>query len=396
MRVALVTPLDARSTGVADYSLDLLPHLARAMGGDVVVFAPEADRSRAGGGDGWTRRPITELPRLAPQLDLLIYQMGNSPAHDFMAPYLLEYPGLVALHDLSLHDFYVRQAKLADRLAIYMRAFGFGYGVQGTRLARCYLRQPTQVGYPEYLLSEWLAVRSPGVVVHSHHAAALLTERCPAARIWSVPMPMPLPDRISSTDARAQLGLASDIYLIVVFGVLNLSKNPIAVLEALQRLRAAHVPACVAFVGLENTSFRLAPAVERRGLQTDVIRLGFVDDLATVHLWLSAADVAVSLRSIYWGETPASALRVLAGGLPLLINDVGAFAELPDSSCVKIAPDHPNVGEAVCAVLEDLYRDPDRRRAMGVAARDYIGRKHRPDQVAARYARVAEAILNDW
>jgi glycosyltransferase involved in cell wall biosynthesis len=396
MRVALVTPLNARSTGVADYSLDLLPHLARAVGSDVVVLTQDTDRPQPGCGDGWMCRPITELPRLASQLDLIVYQMGNSPAHDFIAPYLLEYPGLVVLHDLSLHDFYVRQATLAGRLAVYMRAFGFGYGVQGTRLARRYLREPMQVGYPEYLLSEWLAVRSPGVIVHSHHAAALLTERCPAARIWFVPMPVPLPDQIASTDARAQLGLAADTYLIVLFGVLNLSKNPIAVLEALKHLRAAHVPARVAFIGLENTSFRLSPEVERRGLQADVIQLGYVDDLATVHLWLSAADVAVGLRSIYWGETPASALRVLAGGLPLLINDVGAFAELPDSSCVKIAPDTPDTGEALYAVLEDLYREPDRRQAMGVAARDYIGRKHSPVQVATCYVRIAEAILNGW
>jgi len=396
MRVALVTPLDVRSTGVADYSLDLLPHLAPAMGGDVVVFTQDAGHSQPGCGDGWICRSVMELPRLAPQLDLIVYQMGNSPAHDFMAPYLLEYPGLVVLHDLSLHDFYVRQATLAGHLAAYMRAFGFGYGVQGTRLARHYLQEPMQVSYPEYLLSEWLAVRSPGVVVHSHHAAALLTVRCPAARIWSVPMPMPLPDQVASADARAQLGLAADVYLIVVFGALNLSKNPIAVLKALKRLRAAHVPARVAFIGLENTSFRLASEVERRGLQADVIQLGFVDDLATVHLWLSAADVAVGLRSIYWGETPASALRVLAGGLPLLVNDVGAFAELPDSSCVKITPDTPDTEEALYAVLEDLFREPNRRQAMGVAARDYIGRKHGPGQVAACYVRIAEAILNGW
>jgi len=410
MRVAVVTPLDVRTTGVADYSLDLLPHLARAVGADeapsdaaipmarhpseVVVLTQDAERSQPECGDGWTCRQVAELPRLAPELDLIIYQMGNSPAHDFMAPYLHAYPGLVVLHDLSLHDFYVRQATLAGRPAAYLRAFGFGYGLQGTRLARRYLRQPMQIGYPEYLLSEWLAARSPGVIVHSHHAAALLGGRCPAARIEVVPMPMPLPDRVESADARAQLGLAADAYVIVVFGVLNLSKSPIAVLDALSLLLAADIPAQVVFIGQENSAFRLMPEVERRELQADVIQLGFVDDLAMVHLWLSAADVAIGLRSLYWGETPASALRVLAIGLPLIVNDVGAFAELPDSACVKISPDVPDAAEALYLVLEELYREPNRRRAMGVAARDYIGRKHDPGQVADHYVRIAEAILN--
>jgi glycosyltransferase involved in cell wall biosynthesis len=395
MRVAVVTPLDARTTGVADYSLDLLPHLARAAGSEVVVLTQDAEHSQPECGGGWTCRPIAELPRLVPELDLIIYQMGNSPAHDFMAPYLHAYPGLVVLHDLSLHDFYVRQATLAGRPAAYLRAFGFGYGLQGTRLARRYLRQPMQIGYPEYLLSEWLAARSPGVIVHSHHAASLLGERCPAARIWVVPMPVPLPSQVTAVKARVQLGLAADKYLIVVFGVLNLSKSPLAVLDALSLLLAADIPAQVVFIGQENSAFRLMPEVERRELQADVIQLGFVDDLAMVHLWLSAADVAIGLRTLYWGESPSSALRILASGVPLVINDIGAFAEMPDSACIKIAPGIPDVAEALYVALQNLYRQQDRRRAMGVDARDYVARKHDPGQVAACYVSAIEAILSD-
>jgi len=393
MHVAVVTPLDARSTGVADYALDLLPHLAHAAGSEVMVFSQDMDRLQSEQ-CGWTCLSATELPRIAPELDLIIYQMGNSPAHDFMAPFLHEYPGLVVLHDLSLHDFYARQAIQASRPAVYMRAFGFGYGTQGTRLARCYLRQPMPIGYPEYLLSEWLATRSPGVIVHSHHAAVVLGERCPAARMWVVPMPIPLPGKIASAEARAQLGLSTDVYVIVVFGVLNLSKNPGAVLDALSRLCAARVPAQIVFIGMESSSFRLMPEVEKRGLQANVIQLGFVNDPATVHSWLSAADVAVALRSLYWGETSASALRILASGIPLIVNDTGAFAELPNSACVKLAPGLPDTGEALYLVLESLYRELDRRWAMGIAARDYINQKHDPAQVAICYIRIAEAILN--
>lgn len=388
MRLALVTPLDPRSSGVAEYSLDLSPHLARAAGGSICVFSEDDAPPIAG--DGWRRRPVSELPQLAAGLDLIIYQMGNSPAHDFMAPYLFAHPGLVVLHDLSLHEFYARQAR-AGRREPYLRAFGFGYGEEGTRRARSQLRQPAFVGYPDVLLSEWLAARSLGVVVHSRHAAGVLSARCPAARISIVPMPVPAPEPVPRAEARRQLDLPDETYLLAIFGVLNFSKNPLAVLDALARLRADGLPAQAVFIGQENSSFQLWPEVERRGLQADVIHLGFVADAQRARLWLSAADVAIGLRSLYWGETPSSALRALALGAPMIVNAVGAFDELPDAACIKLPPGAP--AAALYAASLDLYRQPDRRRAMSLAARSYVMREHDPDRVARVYLRVVEEIL---
>jgi glycosyltransferase involved in cell wall biosynthesis len=390
MRLAVVTPLDAQSTGVADYSRDLLPHLAGAARNEIQVYSEgetaDLDRTK-----GWLCRPIGDLAATERELDLIIYQMGNSPAHDFMAPLLFRYPGLVVLHDLSLHDFFARQVR-TGHLAAYMRAFGFGYSVEGTALARRYLRSPLPVNYPQYLVSEWLAARSLGVIVHSRHAASMLTERCPLARLWTVPMPVPLPASIAPEEARRQLGIASDAYVIVVFGMLNLSKHPVEILAALHRLRVEGVPAQAVFIGRENSTFRLAPEVDRRGLAGDVTHLGFADP-ATARLWMFAADVAVGLRRLYFGETSASTLRVLATGTPMIVSDVGAFAELPDSACVKLSFNAFDVEQALYAALAQLYRDPVRRQAMGQAARDYVAGEHDPDSVASRYVQVVEAIV---
>jgi glycosyltransferase involved in cell wall biosynthesis len=391
MRLAMVTPLDPHATGVADYSLDLLPYLARVAHTELYVFsdATSDDLNRAG--DGWTCQAIDDLGKVAAEFDLIIYQMGNSPAHDFMAPYLFRYPGLVVLHDLSLHDFYARQA-WAGHTETYVRALGFGYGVEGTALARRYLRDPLPVGYPRYLVSEWLAVRSLGVIVHSQHAAALLGARCPAARIAVAPMPMPAPQRLCLDEARQQLGLPPGAYVILVFGVLNESKNPLAVLDALKSLLAEGVRASMVFMGLENSSFRLAQEVERRGLSASVMQLGFVADPALVRQWQAAADVAVGLRSLYWGETPSSALRVLAAGTPMIVNNVGAFGELPDVACVKLpAQSHDMAGELYHALL-DLWWQPDRRRAMREAARAYIEQVHAPARTADTYGALLDAI----
>ena len=94
--------------------------------------------------------------------------MGNSPAHDFMAEAVWHYPGLVVLHDLSLHYFFSRQP-----IGRYLRAFGYSASLAGTALARRFLREFVPVDYPEYLVCEWLVDRSPGVIVHSRHGLDL-------------------------------------------------------------------------------------------------------------------------------------------------------------------------------------------------------------------------------
>ena len=79
-------------------------------------------------------------------------------------------------------------------------------------------------------------------------------------------MPIPLPPLLSSLELRERLGLAVDTYLLGVFGVLNHSKNPVAILDAVQRLITDEVPVQIVFIGQENDTFHLMAEVEQRGL----------------------------------------------------------------------------------------------------------------------------------
>lgn len=386
MRLAVVTPLNAAHTGVADYSRDLLPHLAEAAGRPVTVYVDRAEVDQSG--PGWAARPIADLPSTTSQFDLIIYQMGNSPAHDFMAEAVWHYPGLLVLHDISLHYFFARQSR-----SRYLQAMGYAYGLAGTTLGRQFLRGSAAVDYPAYLVSEVLVDRSPGVIVHSRHALDLLSARCPAARLAYVPMPIPLPPARAYAAARAQLGVRTDEFLIGVFGVLNDSKQPRAILAAMRQLIDAGVPIKAVFIGRENDAFHLAAEAPRLGLSDHIRALGFVEDLSVINRWLAACDVAINLRSPYWGETSASTLRILAAGVPAIVNAVGAFAELPDTVCLKLPPAGPQLIDDLTRALTQLYEQAERRAAMCVAARQYITTDHDPRRVAARYLEVAQSVL---
>jgi Dolichyl-phosphate-mannose-protein mannosyltransferase len=89
------------------------------------------------------------------------------------------------------------------------------------------------------------------------------------------------------------------------------------------------------------------------------------------------------------GETSGAAIRALSLGKPVVVSDVGWFAELPDAVAVKV----PVGGDAEVHELTAALRrlsDPGLASAMGEAARRLAEREHDVDRVAAEYAAVLE------
>jgi glycosyltransferase involved in cell wall biosynthesis len=123
-------------------------------------------------------------------------------------------------------------------------------------------------------------------------------------------------------------------------------------------------------------------------------------------LWslMAACDVCVSLRSPTMGETSGSVIRQLSLGKPVVVSDVGWFAELPDAVALRV-PVGAGETEALHAALELLAREPAAREAMGAAALDLVRREHGLDRVADLYVAaleqaaggdaVADAVLGD-
>ena len=79
-------------------------------------------------------------------------------------------------------------------------------------------------------------------------------------------------------------------------------------------------------------------------------------------LWslMAACDVCVNLRSPTMGETSGSVIRQLSLGKPVIVSDVGWFAELSDAVALKVPVD-ADEADSLYAALELLARD-DRAR----------------------------------
>jgi hypothetical protein len=82
-------------------------------------------------------------------------------------------------------------------------------------------------------------------------------------------------------------------------------------------------------------------------------------------------------------------VRALSLGKPVVVSDLGWFAELPDDVAFK-APVDPLEVERLSAGLELLLGRTDAREAMGAAARAYAAREHALEHVADLYAAALE------
>ena len=107
LRLAMFSPLPPIVSGIGDYVVDLLPLLPEKWTVDGFVAdaaSLETAASLVGPGNRLGSVEVfmdVEFARRHDRepYDLVVYQVGNSTHHAYMLQYVLEYPGLLVLHD---------------------------------------------------------------------------------------------------------------------------------------------------------------------------------------------------------------------------------------------------------------------------------------------------------
>ena len=388
LRLAYFSPLPPARSGIADYSQELLPHLAEVA--DVTVFIEDPSET------SWLAPPPLRLLPIASyagkrwEYDITLYQMGNSFYHAAIYKTALRYPGIVVLHEHGLHHFVTSQTLDPGRPAAYAREMGYALGAEGLQTARevgMRLRPPPFFETP---LTDRLLDRSLGVMVHSRSAQEELLRRTPTLRVAAVPAPV---ISYSSTGRRAELGLPGDALLFATFGLVTPEKQIGRALRAFAHLRANVPNAFYLVVGdCEPAGIDLPALVRELALEESVLHAGYAADLDVFVDLIAAADVVINLRLPTQGEASATALRALAAGRPLVVFAHGWYAELPDDVCIKV---QPGDDDALLIALTELADQPRLRDELGRRAAAYAAQAHSPDKTAAAYIEFVEGVLRD-
>jgi glycosyltransferase involved in cell wall biosynthesis len=221
-------------------------------------------------------------------------------------------------------------------------------------------------------------------VAHSHYVADRVRATGYAGPVFVVPHPAwPVP-AAAATDVTGEP-------LIAAFGNLNESKRVPQLLEAFARLRTIRPGARLLLVGAESPNFGVGRYLQRLGLDGSGVEVtGYVDE---ARLWalMAAADIHVNLRSPTMGETSGTAIRALSLGKPLVVSNLGWFAELPDAVALKVGVDDSEL-ETLTASLELLATRPDVRESMGESARRLASTSHDAGAVAEAQLAAFEKI----
>jgi glycosyltransferase involved in cell wall biosynthesis len=360
VKVAYYSPLPPERSGIADYSALLLPALERLV--DVVIV-------RRG-----SMRPVAA--------DVALYHVGNDPeAHGWIVDALRRRPGVVALHDFVLHHLVAGLTLGRKDGRAYLAAMERQAGIPGRLLAHGVLEgrvlPPWETRPEEFPLAGGVLADATGLIVHSHYveeqARGAAGFRGPIWRIGHPAWPTAgvVPERI---EGRPLFGC---------FGHLNASKRLPQLLDAFAVVRRRHPEAKLLLVG--PASPRFDPSRLRRD---GVERIDYVPE---DRLWslMAACDACVMLRSPTMGETSGSAIRALSLGRPLVVSDVGWFAELPDDVALKVPVDQDEV-PALAASLELLASSEATQRTMSDAAEAYVAREHDLGRAAERYVAALE------
>lgn len=395
MRIAYWSPLPPQRSGIADYSAELVPALARHL--EVELIVPPGWRPPGGALAGLPAHPESAFPALAAggRFDAVLYQLGNNrDYHAGIYRALLEHPGVVVLHEYVLHHLVRDLTFFAGDPAAYVREMRYAYGPSGEALARRFLATGVPLDPWSYPLFERVVDRSLALVVHNDFTRRRVLLSRPLARVAVVPHHLSLGEApvASAAAARAALGLAPDAFVVASFGFLTAAKRPGVLLRAFARLRQRLPRAVLVLAGEVSPHFDFA-ALAVPELMIGVTVTGRLD-LDRFLLHMAATDVAINLRHPTAGETSGTLVRLLGMGKPVVVSRTGAFAEFPAGCCAQVDLDDTEE-DLLLAYLERLADDDDLRHRLGENARRHVAEHHSLEGSARGYADLLRQVVEE-
>lgn len=388
-RLAFVSPVPPASSGIADYSAELIPELAQYYRVEVVTDQPSVSDARVTG--NCVVRDLAWFERHGQEFDRIVYQFGNSQFHSHMFALLQKFPGVVVLHDFFLSGVAEYRDGIGETANGMVHLLTETHGWHSAM--QYYENGPSETGWI-YPCNLKVVQDALGVVVHSQYSRQLAKRwygRDAADDWYVVPLlrePIMALDRV---EARRMLGVPETDFIVCSFGVLGPMKLNDRLLAAWLASPLGNDPSChLIFVG-QNNGGEYGAALQRAvrsAKSAGRIEITGWTDAETFRRWLSAADTGVQLRSLSRGETSAAVLDCMNAGLATIVNANGSMAELP-RDCVWMLEDEFDDSD-LTAALTSLWRNKQRRAELGARGGAFIKQHHQPQGCAQAYVNAIE------
>lgn len=402
MQVAFFTPLRPLKSGISDYSEDLIPALNQHLSLDLYHdedYLPETS----------VDNKLYSYSQFKDQLvlkdyEMILYQIGNSHFHFYMYAQLMRYSGISVLHDYYLGGLVNAIGILRPDLRITLAGeLEHNYGKAKANEILELLRQGKLNIDEDFArlgiyLNRRIFTRSLGVIVHNKWAykAAINAYSHDNDCIAHIPHEVPaFPSSQQSIEQiRHQLEIPSDSFVVSTFGFIHQTKRPLQILHAFKKYVDRQPSAYLIYVGgTEYNAIDIEGEIRKLGLEKQVKVTGFVDS-DKFHRYMEVSDICLNLRFPFNGESSGSLVRTLSAGKPIIVTDIGSFADFPDDVVFKIPqPGQADEVEEILKALLVLTETSEYRASLGKNAMEYVTRNHSPERCAQLYAEFVEQVL---
>jgi glycosyltransferase involved in cell wall biosynthesis len=415
MRLAWFSPWPPQPSGVAGRSVDAVRALA---GRDHAIDVFVDEQAVAVPGRLPNRPPAEGECRIQSahefvwrhargQYDLVVYQIGNSRAHEFIWPYLFRWPGLVVMHDGRVHHARGRALLTRGRKQAYREEFWFNQPdtPDASELA--------VYGIPGIFFYQWpmvgAIVKSARLVAaHSHGLKALLEEDVPGRPVEYIGLGYAASEALSTSRreaVRASWHATPEHIVFGVFGGLTREKRIRPILRAFAEARRRVPHARLVFGGKAGADIDLPVLVESLGLSEVTHWAPSLDDREFEDS-IAAVDVSLNMRWPTAVEMSGPWVQALAAARPTIIVDHAHLVDVPtldprtwrrhspglqsidaDARAVAIAVDLLDEVHSLRLAIEMLAENATLRERLGAAARTYWEREHTVERMTDDYQR---------
>ena len=393
MRIAFFTPLPPIQSALADFAEGLIAALAmlpEVTTLDVFIsgtYTPETDFTN----DRIAVFPHTVYPSRQRDYDVTVYSLGdNGRFHGYMLNYVHRFPGVVILNDTTLHRCILTATVGQNNPQAYIDELIYAYQDDAAHIAQQISSGLGNEVLLRFPLIERIIDSSQGVIVQNQFAQRQVLGLRPFAHTKIIPYPYFLPKELATknptairTEQRTVLGFTPDSFLVGSFGIFVPNKHLRACLAAFKEATNHEPRAHYLLGGFAADGYDLADEIRQMGLENQVHMTGWQPP-ATFVRQMFALDVGIHLRHPHIGGTPYTPIRLMGLGIATITSDIEPLQELPQGTCIKLAPD--DYAEALrVELLSKLAADTAFRQLIAENGRTFIQQNHQLQKIAQQY-----------
>jgi len=339
MKLNWFSPLPPAKTGIAEFTAGLLPTLSSRA--DITLWTDQSDWDSTLEQHCVVRQftPAEIDWTIVNDADVTFYNLGNNHLfHASIWQVSRLHPGVVILHDVSLHNFFDSLYNGVWRdTSGYLDQMEAHYGLEGRRAASEFVNRTVSIEAlaERYPLTPLALENSIGAIVHSPSAFEELSRLNQIATVY-VPLPAVFGPRFDLADLPSRSD--DPPYNLILFGHLGRNRRLDSVFEALEPFHQKHL-FHLHIYGASDDSKQLRQRIRSLNL-SDVVTLHGYATENHLDAALKKAHLAINLRYPTMGEASASQLRIWSYSLPSLVTQVGWYSSLPEATVAHVRPDH--------------------------------------------------------